>query len=399
MTLCALCLVSCDGKHLTLKENVLAADTIDVDVPVCDKLAFSKFLDAPETIILETSPQCVIGNIRHIEMFEDKIYILDDVSNNMYVFDKKGNFVHKISNKGGSNKEYVELADFAIDREHGKIFLWDETRDLVLKYDLRTNEYLSTTHVERDGDRSYCIAYQNGILYANHTSLNVSDKNYEVRVINAETGQQQGSLLSSDAYSHGWNQPLRLQHTTFYSKNTNLPKYLGLFSNKVMSITGKGMEIRYVIESENFVNANDIHDMLETLPKNDYIYDLSNLENNDKVYMVSRLNEFGELVSFKFMRGWKCYNAIYNSRTDSTWVACSLVNDYVCSDGKLSMEICYGDENGAVGIIKGDDIPHFKKILDTGCVNAEIHRYDDLKKLDVNSNPILFYHPLKYIHN
>lgn len=395
---CTMCLLSCGDKHITMPKDSMEADTINIDIPIWDELPFSMFLNAPETIILETSPQCMIGNIRHIEMFEDKIYILDDVSNKMYVFDKNGHFVQKISDMGNSDREYIELADFSIDRKHGTIFLWDEARDAALKYDLETGRHLSTTHVERDGNRSYCIAYRDGMLYANHTAYDANDSNYEIRVMDANTGKQQESLLPSDEYNHGWNQPLRLPYTTFYSKNTDSPKYIGLFSNKIMSVTDNGVETRYVIESDAFVNADDIRFRLDALPANGYAYDLSPLAEKDKVYMVSRLVEMGDIVSFKFMRGRMGYSVIHRYGAGITCVANSFVNDYVCSDGQLSMSICYGDESCALGILPGSDMTYFKGLMDAGRINDDIHRYDELKNIKEGSNPVLFCHPVKRLH-
>ena len=65
------------------------ADTISIDGATrCDSLIFSDFFKAPKVVLLETKPECVVQNIRSLEIYKEDIYILDDRANKLYVFDK-----------------------------------------------------------------------------------------------------------------------------------------------------------------------------------------------------------------------------------------------------------------------------------------------------------------------
>ena len=67
-----------------------------------------------------------------------------------------------------------------------------------------------------------------------------------------------GKFLKSDDYNHGWNFPLSLEHSNFYSKNSQSPKYIGLFSNLIMNVTADGVFAAYIVDSRNFVNKDEV---------------------------------------------------------------------------------------------------------------------------------------------
>ena len=51
-------------------------EMIDVDEAKQEKmLLYSSILESPDVIILENSSECVIQNIRVVDMYEDNIYI------------------------------------------------------------------------------------------------------------------------------------------------------------------------------------------------------------------------------------------------------------------------------------------------------------------------------------
>ena len=67
-------------------------------------------------------------------------------------------------------------------------------------------------------------------LYVNRTSLDADAGNYLLMEIDEKTGVQTDSCLKADDYNRGWNFALRLPFSFFYSKNTDAPKYVEMFS-------------------------------------------------------------------------------------------------------------------------------------------------------------------------
>lgn len=147
---------SCSSYNATT--SLADVDTVNIDKSLHeDSILFSTYFKVPKVIPLETKKECLIQNVRSLEIFKDNIYILDDKVNKLFVFDKNGNFKRSISEQGRGRGEYLELADFSIDRKNEVIYLLDEAADNVLKFDLKDYEYLSTIKTERNGYRTYSM--------------------------------------------------------------------------------------------------------------------------------------------------------------------------------------------------------------------------------------------------
>lgn len=60
-------------------------------------------------IPLETTSQSLMGMIRKVEFYKDRIYIYDVETNMVYIYDKSGKFLRKIGQKGGGPGEFTTL--------------------------------------------------------------------------------------------------------------------------------------------------------------------------------------------------------------------------------------------------------------------------------------------------
>lgn len=146
--------VACTGKKNESFISSLGGNddivVIDIDKAKEEKiLLYSNILEEPDVIVLETNPECVVQNIRALDIFDDNIYILDDASKALYVFRRDGSFLKRIGSEGNGHGEYWELSDFSINRKDSTVYLWDEALDRALKFDLRTGGYLSSIQTER----------------------------------------------------------------------------------------------------------------------------------------------------------------------------------------------------------------------------------------------------------
>ena len=84
------------------------ADTINIDKAMEEReIYLSSIVDKPLTIVLETNDNCIVQNVRSIELYDEKIYILDDMSNKLYVFNMDGSFDKNIAEAGRGHGEYL----------------------------------------------------------------------------------------------------------------------------------------------------------------------------------------------------------------------------------------------------------------------------------------------------
>ena len=372
------------------------ADTISIDGATrCDSLIFSDFFKAPKVVLLETKPECVVQNIRSLEIYKEDIYILDDRANKLYVFDGNGKFKRTISSPGRGHGEYMKLADFSIDRTKEIIYLLDEATDEILKFSLNDYKFLSSIKAVQNGYLTYCMQEIGGKIYLNRSSVLEKEK-YELREIDERNGKQVGKFLKSDDYNHGWNFPLSLEHSNFYSKNSQSPKYIGLFSNLIMNVTADGVSAAYIVDSRKFVDKEEVLKMQRIAEGKLEKIDFSGIYSQKRIHQISRFIESPSKVFFQYLEGDERNYLVYDKASGKTKTSSLFMDDYVSDKNMIPMDFCYSDERGVVALLKPCFMPHFiKYIINGGKMRTHLDNYSRLIKLNKDSNPVLFFHEYK----
>lgn len=372
------------------------ADTISIDGATrCDSLIFSDFFKAPKVVLLETKPECVVQNIRSLEIYKEDIYILDDRANKLYVFDGNGKFKRTISSPGRGHGEYMKLADFSIDRTKEVIYLLDEATDEILKFSLDDYKFLSSIKAVQNGYLTYSMQEIGGKIYLNRSSVLEKEK-YELREIDERNGKQVGKFLKSDDYNHGWNFPLSLEHSNFYSKNSQSPKYIGLFSNLIMNVTADGVSAAYIVDSRKFVNKDEVLMMQRIAEGKLEKIDFSGIYSQKRIHQISRFMESPSKVFFQYLEGDERNYLVYDKASGKTKTSSLFMDDYVSDKNMIPMDFCYSDEQGVVALLKPCFMPHFiKYIINGGKMRTHLDNYSRLIKLNKDSNPVLFFHEYK----
>lgn len=372
------------------------ADTISIDGATrCDSLIFSDFFKAPKVVLLETKPECVVQNIRSLEIYKEDIYILDDRANKLYIFDGNGKFKRTISSPGRGHGEYMKLADFSIDRTKEVIYLLDEATDEILKFSLNDYKFLSSIKAVQNGYLTYSMQEIGGKIYLNRSSVLEKEK-YELREIDERNGKQVGKFLKSDDYNHGWNFPLSLEHSNFYSKNSQSPKYIGLFSNLIMNVTADGVSAAYIVDSRKFVDKEEVLKMQKIAEGKLEKIDFSGIYSQKRIHQISRFIESPSKVFFQYLEGDERNYLVYDKASGKTKTSSLFMDDYVSDKNMIPMDFCYSDERGVVALLKPCFMPHFiKYIIDGGKMRTHLDNYSRLIKLNKDSNPVLFFHEYK----
>lgn len=372
------------------------ADTISIDGATrCDSLIFSDFFKAPKVVLLETKPECVVQNIRSLEIYKEDIYILDDRANKLYVFDGNGKFKRTISSPGRGHGEYMKLADFSIDRTKEIIYLLDEATDEILKFSLNDYKFLSSIKAVQNGYLTYSMQEIGGKIYLNRSSVLEKEK-YELREIDERNGKQVGKFLKSDDYNNGWNFPLSLEHSNFYSKNSQSPKYIGLFSNLIMNVTADGVSAAYIVDSRKFVDKEEVLKMQGIAEGKLEKIDFSDIYSQKRIHQISRFIESPSKVFFQYLEGDERNYLVYDKASGKTKTSSLFMDDYVSDKNMIPMDFCYSDERGVVALLKPCFMPHFiKYIIDGGKMRTHLDNYSRLIKLNKDSNPVLFFHEYK----
>ena len=381
----AICPIDSSNEYTTI--NIDSAKKVE-------ELLCSSVLAPPRTIILETNDKCIIKDIHSIDLFEDKLYILDSSGNKLYVFSINGSFLYSIGHRGKGRGEYTEISDFCIDRENKYIYLWDPAMKTALKYDIQSRKYITSIKVDIDGYDSYSLMYYNRKLYVNRTSTEIDEENYLINEIEENSGQKIAKYLKANEYNHGWNFPLRLQRRTFMAKNSSSPKFVELFTDTIISFTENGLRPAYVIKSKNFVKDDDISSFIKTSQKS-RDYNIFNLDDH-LIFMPRCLFDMDNYVSFEMMSEKQLFYILFNKKTKETLKSTLFTNDYISSDCYIAANLFFCDDEGVISVLRSDFIPHFKEeVVANGLLNKDIDNYDSLIQLEETANPVLFYHKYK----
>jgi len=99
-----------------------------------DEIKYSDVVDSLRYLTLETSDECLIGNISKITIDGNLMFILDTQTKTVFVYNLDGNFKYKINNIGRGVGEYISITASFIDIQKKQILVYDDTLNKVLKY-------------------------------------------------------------------------------------------------------------------------------------------------------------------------------------------------------------------------------------------------------------------------
>lgn len=94
-----------------------------------------KKFNSREIIVLETTPQSLLGHISKVIVRDQKLHIFDKNTNSVVTFDKSGKYLSAIRPSGRGPGEYFSLTDFTWDTKHDKMILLAQGPEKILVYD------------------------------------------------------------------------------------------------------------------------------------------------------------------------------------------------------------------------------------------------------------------------
>ncbi|WP_106831581.1 6-bladed beta-propeller [Parabacteroides pacaensis] len=206
-----------------------------------------RFIDSCVFILLESSDEALIGNISQLEIYKDRYYILDNMRNQLKVFDSKGKFLFDIGNKGMGSGEYNMINAFVINEEENKICLFDPALLAVHEYKLEGDFIQTVKHKEDRLNIIRDVVCKDNYIYCCLGQCYFNDKMYVVLSakdysIMDEWGTypvklyEQVGIISSQhpfSYSKGDLHHISLYSDTIYSyKNGKIAPYLLIETGK-----------------------------------------------------------------------------------------------------------------------------------------------------------------------
>lgn len=110
--------------------------TIDVD-KISEQIDISSLIDSGVKIVkLETTDECLVSDIKQVDYANGLIYIADNVSQSVLIFNESGKYKGRVGKRGNGPGEYNRLGFFQIVGSY--MYIMDSSCSKLLKYNLET---------------------------------------------------------------------------------------------------------------------------------------------------------------------------------------------------------------------------------------------------------------------
>lgn len=136
-------------------------DSLFVIKSMEDLFNYSDYLDSAVYVPLETSDNCLIGDVEDIHFVNNKIFLSD--KKNIYVFDLDGKIISKWSRFGRGHGEYVALTAFDVNPSNEEISIYDNGYEVVHVYSIN-GDFIRNVKVE-GLPRDFCVLSNGNYLF------------------------------------------------------------------------------------------------------------------------------------------------------------------------------------------------------------------------------------------
>ncbi len=382
----------CQSKHKNQRKILKDEDIITINIDtleIFEELHFSSVFKNIRLIPLETNEKCLIGAISQIEIFDNKIYVLDSsVAKSLFVFDIEGRFIKKVGIVGKGSGEYIRPGMFSIDCLEKKIYILDSIQKKIIIFSIQ-----GELEDELKLDASLLInqfTVSSNYIYIDQISAKHIKSKYLLNILN-NSGKIIAENFSSKIYQKGFEQPYNISNNFF--KSDKGIKYVKPLFDTVFSISEKIVQPYLVVSTENNVSSSEVQQLNK--------YDISELSEHYKTdfegFMgITNYMESKNMITFNFWNKRKNHCLFYWPLLNKALCTTRLVDDLV----KLEFpEKFYTvSDNYFISCVQSI-IPGRMEIfinnLKNNLINLTINERIKLENLTPNSNPVIIFYENK----
>lgn len=133
-----------------------------------DRLSYSAIFEELEFIPLETTEECLLGDLVDVK-YDDGLYFLMDKSHKILVFNEEGKFVVQIGREGHGPGEFTFASKFFVDRKDNMVGVLDYGKRDVHKYNYEgkyigsirmTDEFMFCDDIECNSDGTLLVSFR-----------------------------------------------------------------------------------------------------------------------------------------------------------------------------------------------------------------------------------------------
>ena len=328
-------------------------------------------------VALESPEGALFGNMNQIEIYNDKIYILDNnKSNALYVFTTDGKYITKLEGVGDGPGEFISPHSFWIDRS-GFIFILDRQLNRLLKYQLSDLHFLDNIVLPAPAPLSFA-SIPNQDLYIYYYPLRKNDVFSGKQVIIADgagnvvhqcyDGPPSGKILHGSA-------------TNFYLFNDRIRIYPH-FSNEIYELSNDSLNCCYAFAWGDLTLPPA--ELFEKYTSDDIMKEVLTGE-NDWIRLLY-VYELEEQLVVKYYIKREFYLSVWHKKTDKTMnVKSENIVDDLGMGGRFPLPVAIHQDK-IIGAIYPFDVDR-EKVTDKRLIALLDNNPED-------SNPILVFYRL-----
>jgi hypothetical protein len=263
----ALLIQGCSQKERD-DENIL---TINIESKnIVKNVKFSELIADFQYIQLETTDECLIGQLDKVEVSGNEIFALDSRSARaIFRFTKEGKFLNQIAQQGHGPGEYVQANDISIDANTGEIAILDRMKIFFYKPD---NIYLRDITLP---------VYSYKFAWYDHRIAAYSRDDNDLVLLNDNGKQKKTFFKNDDAKKMVMNYP-------FQPHKGKEVLYFAYFDYTIYNISGYDVtpHVRFTFDKKMFTDK-DIK-ILKTNrnSEDDFVWIKYYNENSTHIFMV-----------------------------------------------------------------------------------------------------------------
>lgn len=204
------------------------------------------YLDTLKYVTLELTDSSMIGSIDRIEVYNDRLYVLDTKTSSLFVYTMDGKYLFRIHSIGQGPQEYIQLDFLSIDIEQQNIVLTDLLGYWIIRYDM--NGHFLSRHKIPFFVEGVAPTHDKGImLYANfRDNTQYFKKEYNLYFLDSLSRIQKryfpytSSKLKNYMFAAAMN-------GGFYTYNGQ-SNYYRTYNDTVCNVTPKGLVAKYIFD-------------------------------------------------------------------------------------------------------------------------------------------------------
>jgi len=375
------------NTSLNTDVHIIDLDNISIDKNVRASSIFNKVTP----IVLQSSEDVIIGKISNLQIYENKIYILDrSLAKSLFVFAIDGTFLYRIGKSGQGPGEYTYPTNFTIDKSTGLLYILDSEKRSILTYNLDSGEYIDAVLLNSDRICRH-IQANNKSIYIDANYKNSDQCGYLLYEIDSKTGNDIYAMLEVEEYNKGWLEVASIEDGFFHSRNEDSPKYTQLFMDTVIGIRDRSIYPFLAVRSKRWIKQNELKSIYE---ESGLIGFFEKLESRNQVYGISRLTEYKDYVIFNIMHGKQgTMQIIYNTETKEAKMCEWIFDDLLFKEeslGMLGKVYCTIDGKICTAGNLNESFLQLDESTKSKILKEDIKNRDEILSQSIDSNPILF---------